>query len=116
MGFHSSVPASGICKETEIIQKVTSNKETNKFLSRISEATCKEALEEMLSPAVPSSRVEQAIRTGFLESRDSSPKHVVINWLNLYRLGWPLLICGGLSNCHYTAKENWTGIEITWIS
>ena len=52
--------------------------EKGKFVSHISEATCKEALEEMLSPPIPSTFVEQSIRTGFLESPKSIPKHVIV--------------------------------------
>ena len=44
----------------------------------VSEKECKEALEEFLNPSVTSHRIEQSIRTGFLERPETSPNHVVI--------------------------------------
>ena len=48
------------------------------FRTQLSEATCKEALSIILSPPVASSKIDQAIRTGFLETPTLSPEHVVI--------------------------------------
>ena len=49
-----------------------------KLFSCISEATSKEALEEILSPPVIYSNIEQTIRTGLLERPETGPAHVVL--------------------------------------
>ena len=77
MEFEVNVDSSGEDNCNGWKDHPTGNKK-KKVISCISEITFKEALEDILSPPVTSSIINQTIRTGFLERPEIAPAHVLI--------------------------------------